>query len=143
MCINYKNLKSMKTLLIIGLTVLTISLISCEKDTDKYGLLKGKWIETTQCSDTLIFNKNDYEGWLELNRGKEIRNGYLLPLSGSGLYDYKIYGDSISLQWLLSSCIYSENYYFNLDSQKEQIRIGNFFADSLSHDEILIFLKVQ
>ena len=85
------------------------------------------------------FQPND---WFDFKRGKEIRNDYLLPLSASGFYDYSITEDSISLRWQLSSNSQFMNYYFKLDSQKEQIEIGNFFGDTLDYDEILFFEKI-
>ena len=116
---------------------------SCKKDNTEYSVLKGEWVEITKESDTLVFKENEPEGRFELNRGKEMsNNGYLLPLPASGLYDYSITEDSISLYWMLSSSSYYHNYYFNLDQEKEQIRIGNFFGDTLDYDEILIFEKI-
>ncbi len=132
----------MKNVLASVIIVVLIVLCSCKKENTEYSHIRGKWVETSYNSDTIIFKRNEPDGMLELNRGKEIRNGYLLPLFGSGLYDYTITRDSISLYWGLSSCSYSPNFYFNLDLQKEQISIGNFFGDSLDYNEILIFEKI-
>ena len=124
----------MKNIFLIGL--LLILTISCKKDRIETPPISGIWIETIHKSDTLVF-ENEYPSFT-LNRGTEIRDGYLLPKYSSGPYSYEIVQDSISLRWGLSSYSGSFKYYFNLDEKNEHIKIGNFFIDSLYHDNVTL-----
>lgn len=129
----------MKKQLLIGFLVLF--LISCEENDNEKILLNGTWIESSQRVDTLVFNKQSSEGLFILNREREIRNGYLLPIAYAGPYNYSINEDSINLRYGFSSSFESYNYYFSLDIDNEILEIGNFFEDSLSKNVILTFLK--
>ena len=129
----------MKNSLFIGL--LFFLLVGCEKNTIEKAPINGIWVETTQKMDTLVFDNQ--LPLFELNRGIELRNGYLLPKLSSGLYSYKIEKDSISLNWILSSSSYRNNYYFfKLDTESDLIKIGNFFVDSLNKNVTLIFSRI-
>jgi len=129
----------MKNSLFIGL--LFFLLVGCEKNTIEKAPINGIWVETTQKMDTLVFD-NQLQ-LFELNRGIELRNGYLLPKLSSGLYSYEIGKDSISLNWILSSSSYRNNYYFfKLDTESDLIKIGNFFVDSLNKNVTLIFSRI-
>jgi len=129
----------MKNSLFIGL--LFFLLVGCEKNTIEKAPINGIWVETTQKMDTLVFDNQ--LPLFELNRGIELRNGYLLPKLSSGLYSYEIGKDSISLNWILSSSSYRNNYYFfKLDTERDLIKIGNFFVDSLNKNETLIFSRI-
>lgn len=129
----------MKKSLLIGL--LSLLLISCEKNDTEKVPLDGTWIEATHKTDTLVFDHQ--HTFFNLNRGTEIRNGYLLPKYLSGSHFYEIRKDSISLRWVFSSSSYGKNYYFNVDSKNGQIRIGNFFVDSLNQNVILTFSPIH
>lgn len=128
----------MKNSLFIGL--LFFLLVSCEKNSVEKAQIEGIWVETTQKMDTLVFDHHHPSFFL--NRGSELRNGYLLPKFLSGSYSYELGKDSISLRWGLSSSMSGNNYYFNLDSKNGQISIENFFVDSLSKNMILTFSEV-
>ncbi|MEE4260870.1 MAG: hypothetical protein V2I62_13985 [Bacteroidales bacterium] len=130
-------------LLFITLSVVIYSLLSCQKEVDDNELFIGSWIESSNNSDTLVFSKHGNQAYFNLNRGKEIRNGYLLPKYNSGLYQYELSEDSIALRWMLSSNGYPHNHYFHHDLDKNQLIIGNFFEDSLSSDLKLVFTKVR
>jgi len=134
----------MNKILIVVLITLSVLYLSCKNNNlfDRTYNFKGKWLETTQLSDTLIFKQNKSEGWLELQRGREMRNAYILPLIHSGLYDYSILQDSISLLSGFSSCLCPRNYYFKFNLENEEIQIGNFFEDSLTNDKIFTFKKL-
>jgi len=129
----------MKNLLLIGM--LFFLLLSCEKNTIDKALVDGIWVETTHKMDTLLFEKNNLT--FTLNRGTEVRSGNVLPKYLSGSYYYDLLEDSISLLWQFSSSLQETNYYFKVDSNKDQILIGNFFVDSLSNNVILTFSRTQ
>lgn len=131
--------RNMKNSLFIGL--LFFLLVSCEKNTIEKAPIDGIWVETTQKMDTLVFD-NQHPSF-NLNRGSELRNGYLLPKYSSGLYLYEIKKDSISLRWLFSSSAYGHNYSFKIALENEQLKIGNFFVDSLNKNGILIFSRIN
>lgn len=126
----------MKKLLFIGLVLLILT--SCDNNNIEKSPI-GVWVETNYKTDTLVFD-NQYSGFI-LNRGTEIRNGFLLPKYLSGPYMYEIENDSISLRWEASSSSYSKNYYFKLDLKNKEIKIGNFFVDSINSGVILTFKK--
>jgi hypothetical protein len=129
----------MKNSLFIGL--LFFLLVGCEKNTIEKAPINGIWVETTQKMDTLVFD-NQHPSF-NLKRGSELRNGYLLPKLSSGLYSYEIGKDSISLNWILSSSSYRNNYYFfKLDTESDLIEIGNFFVDSLNKNVTLTFSRI-
>lgn len=128
----------MKNSLFIGL--LFFLLVSCEKNTIEKARIDGIWVETTQKMDTLVFD-NQHPSF-NLNRGIELRNGYLLPKYLSGPYSYEIEKDSILLRWGLSSSSYGKNYYFSVNYASDLILIGNFYEDSLIDNEILTFSRI-
>ncbi|MFT7034673.1 MAG: hypothetical protein ACJA2S_003191 [Cyclobacteriaceae bacterium] len=75
-----------------------------------------------------------------LDRGTEIRNGLLLPKTGSGSYDYKLLGGEISIRWYLSSnSLFTEHYF---DQTGNKLQIGNFFNDN-AIGNILTFQKID
>lgn len=129
----------MKKLFFIVLVLIVST--SCERENIEKSQIDGVWIETTHKMDTIVF-ENTHSGMI-LKRGTEIRNGYLLPKYSSGPYSYEIKNDSISLHWMASSSSYSINHYFDLDSKNNEIKIGNFFIDSIISDAVLTFKKVQ
>jgi hypothetical protein len=126
-----------------SLTILTLILIcmACKKNNDKLSSTDGIWIEASKQKDTLYFESQT--SFVDLRRGKELRNGYLLPKISAGLYSYEIKKDSISLQYLLSSLYKPSNYKFNIDLNKGKITIGNFYVDSLNRNTTLTFIKAR
>lgn len=129
----------MKKLLFLILVLVTST--SCDKNDIENSTLNGVWVETIHKTDTLVFD-NQHEGFI-LNRGTEVRNGHLLPKSLSGSYMYKIENDFISLQWSASSSSNANKYYYKLDPENKEIKIGNFYVDSINSGTILTFTKVH
>jgi hypothetical protein len=129
-----------KGLSLVLLLTLVGSLLSCKKSEEPIAQLVGVWIEQTDRLDTLIFEKIDGRPFLSLHRGTETRDGHQLPKSGSGMYDYQIQKDSISLLSLYSSCSNcNENYYFVTVGR--QIRIGDFYKKNSPNPQTLTFIK--
>jgi len=114
---------------------------NCDKDKIENSSLIGVWVEANNKTDSLVFDNQTT--WLSLNRGTEIRNGYLLPKPYSGSYMYEIVNDSIFLRWGASSSTEAKKYYFKLDLKKREIKIGNFFVDSIKTGVLLTFTKVN
>ena len=103
----------------------------------------GIWVNASSVSDTLIFNNafNDpgnAREYFELRRGTEIRNGHKLPKRGSGIYEYKISGNSISVYNTLSSCYCFGDYFYEMD---ENLRIGDFYEND-QPGQILTFVRL-
>lgn len=121
--------------------ILFLVCIACKKNKEKLSSIDGIWVESTKRKDTLNFNSQN--SLVNLERGKELKNSYLLPKIYAGLYFYEIKRDSISLQYSLSSLYRPTNYKFNIDFNKDQITIGNFYVDSLSRNITLTFIKIQ
>jgi hypothetical protein len=122
--------------------LICISLFSCSKTTLEPGPLRGVWVETSQRQDTISFLEFDPDKYLTLDRGREIRNGYLLPKPGSGPYDYVLKNDSIDLRAGWSNSLSYQTYYFKFDPQHNLIQIGNFYDDSKNAAAILSFTKL-
>ncbi|MCB0458927.1 MAG: hypothetical protein KDC74_02785 [Flavobacteriaceae bacterium] len=108
-------------------------------DTTTSSDLNGKWIEVKTKTDTLIFKSWESIETMTLNRGKEVRDGQLLPKSGSGPYEYKLATGKISLYWMLSSS-YSFNDY-NFKRTGDTFVIGNFYNSPSG--TTLTFKKIQ
>jgi len=126
----------MKKVIDIVLILFCFGLIACEKNNVGPLIPESIWIKSTKGTDTMVFDGQSAR--FDLNRGKEMVGESLIPLPSSGPYDYKLIKDSISLRFLLASRYYL-NFYFKMDSQKQQFQIGNFFVDSLSQNDILTF----
>ena len=121
--------------------ILTLTLLSCNKDnltnlTD----LNGKWVDINTKTDTLTFGLLGDKETMILGRGKEIRNGFLIPKYGSGSYDYELLTDTISLRWVASSNFNFKKYYFNKTGTK--ITIEKFF-DTNTRGTLLTFKKIN
>ena len=100
--------------------------------------LQGTWIEIA-ASEKLIFEILDGKPYVTLHRGKEIRNGVLLPKPGSGPYEYELTHDGvISLRWLASSNSNYKQYPFKRSGNT--FVIGNFFDNSPDN---LTFIKAN
>jgi hypothetical protein len=130
-------MKIKMALLFISLIVL----VSCKKSGLSADLIQGSWIESTKRTDTLVFHNSS--SMFFLNRGKEIQGEYLLPKQGSGPYTFELKTDSISINWALGGSVNYRNLYFKMDSQNKQFQIENFFVDSLSNHDVLIFTRIK
>lgn len=103
--------------------------------------LEGKWVDQLTATDTLEFLKfEDGSTLMNLSRGKEISNGHNLPKVGSGPYFYTLIGNSISLQYSLSSNWNPADYYFQQNAL--QLKIGRFY-ESENSVTILTFRKIR
>jgi len=103
--------------------------------------LSGSWVEVNTLTDTLAFGTSGGEQYMVLGRGKEDKNGFILPKYGSGPYAYKLLdGDKISLRWMLSANAGFQEYYFRQSGH--QLITGKFF-DSGTSGERLVFLKLK
>lgn len=101
--------------------------------------LKGTWIELDTRTDTLSFVSLDHMEVVHLLRGKEMKDGYLLPKPGSGPYVYKLAEGKISLLWMLSSDANFRDYDFNIMGNR--LKIGNFYGSASG--ETLVFEKLD
>lgn len=126
-----------------GLVIIfVLALISCTSDnvttlTD----LNGKWVDINTKTDTLTFGLFGDKESMILGRGKEMRDGFMLPKYGSGPYDYKLLtGDKISLRWTLSSSSNFNDYYFKQTGDK--LTIEKFF-DTTTSGTMLTFKKIN
>jgi hypothetical protein len=118
-----------------------LAFIGCTEDSPNIDVsLYGKWVEVNDKVDTLTFNIIDGHEFMTLDRGKEVRDGFLLPKAGSGPYDYKILGNKISIYWLLSSNSAFNDYYF--EKIGSQLKVENFYDES-AIGTILTFEKVD
>lgn len=114
-----------------GLILFLLTFLGCSNDDTAVvssSDLKGKWIETETRMDTLSFESLDNLEIMNLNRGKEVRNGNLLPKSGSGPYTYNLSEEKISLNWVLSSDSSFKDYYFKIIGTR--LDIGNFYGST-------------
>ena len=112
------------------LFILALSLFCCGDDhVATQTSLNGKWVEINTRTDTLTFLVMDENPYVTLDRGREIRNGHLLPKIGSGIYRYRLFHDSISLYWTLSSNSDYNHYYFNQTG--DALIVGNFYDPDL------------
>ncbi|QMU30919.1 hypothetical protein [Adhaeribacter radiodurans] len=126
--------------LLISLLAIVASIVSCKEDNEPTAQLDGVWIEQTDRSDTIVFKRLDGGSFLSLGRGREIRNGNELPKYGSGLYNYQIKGDSISLLSLFSSCsTCHETYYFVINGA--ELKVGDFYRKNSANPQPLTFIK--
>ena len=127
-----------------GLGILLMFLVfSCTKDNIRtFSDLNGKWVDINTKTDTLIFKMNGDSEMMFLERGKEIRNGFLLPKYGSGPYDYKLLtsDNKISLRWGLSSNNSFKDYYFKQSG--DNLIVENFF-DISEDGRKLTFKKIN
>jgi hypothetical protein len=103
--------------------------------------LEGKWVDQLTKTDTLEFLRfEDGSTLMNLSRGREISNGHNLPKIGSGPYIYTHTGNSISLQYSLSSNWNPTDYYFQQNAL--ELKIGRFF-DSENSSDVLTFRKIR
>lgn len=124
------------------LLIITLILSGCsksDKDFADSSDLKGLWIETESRLDTLSFESWDKLEIMNLNRGKEMKNGFLVPKLGSGSYIYQLSEEKISLNWMLSSDSNPDNYYFKIND--DNLNIGNFYGSI--NGETLTFERLK
>lgn len=115
----------MKVYIFLFVTLFTI--LSCKQE-EKENPLKGYWVRLDSPTDTLTFEVEFSNRYFVLRRGYEIRNGYLLPLMGSGPYEFKTLKDSIDILPGYSSSHYYRRYYFKVNGNK--MELGNFIDDT-------------
>jgi hypothetical protein len=143
-----KTSEQLRTPLTIILSLCILILPSCQKDDfpDPDSLpkgLTGSWVEVHTLADTLVFTSNSDNGFFILQKGFEIRNGYLLPVIGSTIYLYEISSGSIKLQDASSSYWSEPSYFFHYDEQDLIIRIGKFSEYIDANRSILTFRKIE
>ena len=103
--------------------------------------LKGKWVDINTTTDTLTFGLLGDKKAMILGRGKEIKDGHLLPKMGSGSYDYDLLSDEIiALRSHLSSNSNFHEYYFQHSG--DILTVEKFFENSTS-GTILTFRKIK
>lgn len=103
--------------------------------------LAGIWVEQKARLDTLLFLGNlGTADYLDLRRGREIRNGLELPKAGSGWYDFVVKEDSISLRSMFSSCTCRQEFYFKATTQS--ITIGDFYKDPAKPQKV-VFVRLR
>lgn len=134
--INELNMK--KTVIVL---IISLFCASCKKNNTDLATMDGVWIESSHKKDTLYFDSSN--SMFALGRGKEMYAGRMLPKINSGPYIYEIKNDSISLQYSLSSFYQPKLYYFNVDPNKGNLTIGNFYIDSLHSIKRLNFIKAR
>ncbi len=125
-----------------GLLLALLAFLSCSKDTTPNvptSALKGKWVEVETRTDTLSFELMGDMEIMNLNRGKEIRDGGLLPKYKSGPYIYELKVEQIALNWLVSSDSRFNDYYFKINGST--LTIGNFYGSPSG--EILTFERLD
>ena len=124
------------------LLIISITTLSCD-DSDN-GIaptdgLNGKWIEVKMRTDTLTFESWDDLKIMNLDRGVEFKDGYLLPKPGSGPYQYKLEGEKIALYWMLSS---NSNFnHYNFRQAGDSLKIDNFFGSQAG--PTLLFTRLR
>ena len=134
------------TMVLLGLCILILP--SCEKyDFPDPDLLQkdltGSWVEVHTLTDTIVFTSNSAKGFFTLQKGYEIRNGYLLPVIGSTVYSYEISDDIIKLRDGLSSYWHEPSYYFHFYEEDLIIRIGKFSRYINVNKSVLTFRKIE
>ncbi len=72
---------------------------------------------------------------MNLKRGKEIKDGNMLPISGSGPYRYNLAEQKTALYWVLSSDSKYNDY--NFEVMGNGLKIGKFYSSPSG--EILTF----
>jgi hypothetical protein len=118
--------------------LLFILVYSCEKNESIETELNGKWVRVDRVSDTIIFGDEEPDNMFNLKRGYDIIDGNKTPITPFGLYEYKIYQDSIWVQWSLSSYLSQKKYFFKLNNST--IEIEDFIDKTNTN---IIFEKVK
>ncbi|MGV3507852.1 MAG: hypothetical protein ACO1N7_01085 [Sphingobacteriaceae bacterium] len=124
-----------KAIVLLITTPLIVS--SCKKDNPP-AEFTGSWVETTDRTDTIVFMDDKM---MDLRLGYEIRNTFVLPKIGAGLYIYDIKSDGITLQYGLSSSFDQTIYSFKKDGDK--LYIGDFYQKTGSKGQVLTFERLK
>lgn len=125
------------------LLIILIALISCSDDDSVTQVpLEGKWAEIINKMDTMTFGLLSLGGRasMTLSRGKEMRDGFLVPKPGSNWYEYELLADTIALRSYVSSNSAFNKYYFKLTGDK--IVTENFYEINTKR-KIRIFKKLK
>ena len=135
----------MKTPLISGIFFLSLYLIflSCEKNDDTISELSGIWIENTGRIDTIDFDSWNSGNVFIFRRGSELKNEYMLPKYGSGIYSYELDHDTIILRNWESSCMCTQPYYFQMNSFDQTFQIGNFYDTVNVSGYLFTFIRIK
>jgi hypothetical protein len=126
----------MKNILLVIILIFIFS-SGCEKDNNVLPDLTGVWVEETRGRDTLIFNSPEYNfgtNWFDLRKQ---------DIVSTGPYEYRLFSDSISIHWFLSSSMSWHNYYFKMTRTDREFMIGRFYESEELKGEILSFVKVE
>ncbi len=126
-----------------GLTIiLALALLGCaDNNVTPSTDLTGRWVDVNTKTDTLTFTLVGDEEMMILDRGKETRDGVVLPKYGSGPYDYELLNDEkISLRWVLSANSGFNDYHFRQSG--DVLTIGRFF-DATSSGTVLTFRRLD
>ena len=115
----------------------SLMLLACKKGNNT-SPVSGKWIESKDRADTLIF---DSESFLSILRGKELSSGHLLPKAWSGMYFYSIKSDSITVHYSLSSNSRQYTYVYSL--QGNELTIGDFYKKNQTQGSVLKFTRLR
>jgi hypothetical protein len=123
---------------------LLVSALGCRQEDVRPSLGGELWVESSSFSDTLDFDPDfndpsDARQYLVVRRGTEMRDGHRVPKIGSGIYEYKMNGNSISVYNLLSSCYCFSDYYYSKD---KHLLIGDFY-ESKQPARILRFVRLR
>ena len=133
----------MKNLFFVLCCFLLAATVQCQKkESFKESPITGTWVETTTKTDTLEFLP-EYDGTnpiLWLKRGKNDDN---LPKIYSGPYSYELSGNSITMNWFLSSNMSFHEYFFEPSPDKEILKIGNFYNNPYDNKDTLIFRMIN
>ena len=132
----------MKATRMVILVLIISALCGCMESENIMMPLDGSWVEISERSDTLIFTQFGTEPAFELRRGLEKRNGYMLPKYGAGIYCYKVTGDTISLEDLLSGAGGYVNFYFKQNTG-DSFDIGNFYNQMVTPDVKITFTRIN
>jgi hypothetical protein len=143
-----KTLPAIRKFAILLLSFGILILNSCQKDEfPDPGLLPkglaGSWVEVHTLADTISFISNSDTGIFILQKGFEIRNGYLLPTIGSTGYTYAIFENNIKLKDVSSSFWKESSYYFQFDEKNLILKIGKFSNYIEVNKSILTFRKIK
>ena len=133
-----QNLSMKKLLLLISLFY-----FSCDDENNSNPVsatLDGKWINVQAPTDTLIFDSALGDNYFVLARGKEVRDGFLLPKPGAGIYEFKLKSNLISVYNTISSCYCFHDYYFQ--KKASMLVIGNFY-DPASQNQHETFKRLK
>jgi hypothetical protein len=102
--------------------------IGCEKKDSETFQLEGQWMRQDVKTDTITFKQFEKTTFFDLKRGNDTIGNQIIPKTPCGLFEYKIYGDSIWVQWAAASSLSDKKYYFK--KLGSTIEMGNFIDKS-------------